>query len=142
MTLWQWALIALAAVALCLTGLAAAFALITRRARRLADRAGEVCILCDRLIDDPRVLPHHRLILRALRVYLHLPLDLIPDFIPLVGRLGDRLITALAIQVALRHANAELMGQHWPGPRPAPRRLLRRARGRARPDIPRASAPA
>src|SRR5690349_879501 len=133
MTLWQWALIALATFAL--LGLAAlvTLALIKRKASRLADQAPEVRALCQGLIDDPRVLPHHRLVLCALARYLDLPIDLIPDFIPIIGRLDDALITALAIRVAMRSANAELIRQHWPGPQPPPMSILRRAKGRTRP---------
>jgi len=132
MTIWEWGLIALAAfVLLCFAG-AAALALIRRRASRLAGQAPAIRVLCEGLIDDPRVLPHYRLVLRALLRYLDLPLGLIPDFIPIVGRLDDALITALAIRVAMRSANAELVRQHWPGPQPPPRSILRRAKGRAR----------
>jgi uncharacterized membrane protein YkvA (DUF1232 family) len=132
MTLWQWGLIALVTLAALGLAVAAMLALIKRRASRLADHAPEIRILCQGLIDDPRVLPHHRFVLRALVRYLELPLDLIPDFIPIVGRLDDALITALAIRVAMRSANAELIRQYWPGPQPPPKSLLRRAKGRAR----------
>ena len=132
MTLWQWGLIALATFALLSLVTAATFALIKRRASRLASQAPEIRVLCQALIDDPRVLPHHRFVLRALVRYLELPLDLIPDFIPIVGRLDDALITALAIRVAMRSANAELIHQHWPGPQPPPKSILRRAKGRTR----------
>jgi uncharacterized membrane protein YkvA (DUF1232 family) len=132
MTLWEWGLIALAAVVLLRFAAFAALALIKRRASRLAGQAPEIRALCQALIEDPRVLPHHRLALRALVRYLDLPLDLIPDFIPIVGRLDDAPITALAIRVAMRCANAQLILQHWPGPQPPPKSILRRAKGRAR----------
>ncbi len=140
MTLWQWALIALAIFVLLGLVAAATLALIKRKASRLAGQAPEVRVLCQGLIDDPRVLPHHRLVLRALARYLDLPLDLIPDFIPIVGRLDDAVITALAIRVAMRSANAELIRQHWPGPQPPPRSIVRRAKGRTRPASVSASA--
>jgi uncharacterized membrane protein YkvA (DUF1232 family) len=132
MTLWQWGLLTLAVFALLVCAVGAALVLVRRRARKLADHAPEIRLLCEGLIDDPRVLPHHRFVLRALVGYLNLPLDLIPDFIPIIGRLDDALITALAIRVALRSANPELVRQHWPGPQPPPRSILRRAKGRAR----------
>ena len=132
MTLWQWGLIALATLAVLLGASVATLALIKRKASRLARHAADVSILCRRLIDDPRVLPHHKLALRALARYLDLPLDLIPDFIPIIGRLDDALITAVAIRTALRCANADLIRQHWPGPQPPPNSVLRRAKGRTR----------
>jgi uncharacterized membrane protein YkvA (DUF1232 family) len=135
MTIWQWALIVLAAFVLFTATCAAALALIKRRVSRLADHAPEIRVLCRALIDDPRVLPYHKLVLRALTRYLALPLDLIPDFIPLIGRLDDALITALVIRAAMRFSNADLIRQHWPGPQPPPKSLLRRAKGRALPSI-------
>jgi uncharacterized membrane protein YkvA (DUF1232 family) len=131
MTLWQWGLIALATIALAGGLGAATLALMKRRVRRLAVHAPEITILCRRLIDDPRVLPTDKLKLRALAWYLSLPLDLIPDFIPIIGRLDDALIAGVAIRTALRSANADLIRQHWPGPE-VPDSILRRAKGRAR----------
>jgi uncharacterized membrane protein YkvA (DUF1232 family) len=135
MTLWQWGLIALAILALLGAAAAVTIALIKRKAGRLASQAPQIRILCQSLIDDPRVLPHHKLVLRALAYYLDLPLDLIPDFIPIVGRLDDALIVALAIRAAMRAANAELIRQHWPGPQAPPNSILRRATGRTRPAL-------
>jgi uncharacterized membrane protein YkvA (DUF1232 family) len=132
MNLWQWALIALSTLAVLGAACAVTIALIKRKASRLADLAPQVRILCRALTDDPRVLPHHKLVLRALARYLDLPLGLVPDFVPIIGRLDDALITALAIRTAMRSANAELIRQHWPGPQPPPRSLLRCARGRVR----------
>lgn len=132
MTLWQWGLIGLGLIAVLATAAAVTLTLIKRSARRLAGHAPEVRVLCHALINDPRVLPHHKLLLRALIRYLELPLDLIPDFVPVIGRLDDALVVALAIRVALRSANADLIRQHWPGPDAPPNRILKRAKGRAR----------
>ena len=132
MTLWQWGLIALATLALLGALAALALAAIKRKARTLAGYAPEITILCARLVDDPRVSPFDKLKLRALAWYLGLRLDLIPDFVPVIGRLDDALVVALAIRTALKSADADLIRQHWPGPQPAPNSILRRAKGRAR----------
>jgi uncharacterized membrane protein YkvA (DUF1232 family) len=132
MTLWQWALIALATLALVGAIALLTIALIKRKARTLARYAPEIANLCERLIEDPRVSPFDKLKLRALAWYLSLRLDLVPDFIPVIGRLDDALVVAIAIRTALRSADAELIRQHWPGPRPAPHNILRRAKGRSR----------
>lgn len=142
MTVWQWGLIALATLVLAGAASATTLAVIKRRIRRLSDHAPEVRILCQALINDPRVLPHHKLVLRALARYLDLPLDLIPDFIPIIGRLDDQLITALAIRTAMRFANADLIRQHWPGPQPPPKSILRHAKGHTRSSAVSASVPA
>jgi uncharacterized membrane protein YkvA (DUF1232 family) len=132
MTLWQWGLIALATLTLATTAVATTFALIKRKTRRIARHAPEVTVLCRGLIADPRVSPFHKLVLRVLVGYLQLPLDLIPDFIPIIGRLDDALVVGLAIRIALRSASPELIRQHWPGPETPPKYILKRAKGRAR----------
>jgi len=120
MTLWQWGLTALATLALLGALAALTLAAIKRKARTLAGYAPEITVVCARL-------------LRALAWYLGLRLDLIPDFIPVIGRLDDALVVAIAIRTALKSADADLIRQHWPGPLPAPNSILRRAKGRARP---------
>jgi uncharacterized membrane protein YkvA (DUF1232 family) len=140
MTLWQWGLIALATLTLIGAIVALAFTLIKRKARTLAGYAPEITILCARLVDDPRVSPFDKLKLRALAWYLSLRLDLIPDFIPIIGRLDDALVVAVAIRTALKSADADLISQYWPGPLPAPNSILRRAKGRARAGTPWSSA--
>jgi uncharacterized membrane protein YkvA (DUF1232 family) len=132
MTLWQWGLTALATLTLVAAAAAATLALIKRKTRRLANHAAEVTVVCRDLIDDPRVSRFNRLILRALVGYLELPLDLIPDFIPIIGRLDDALVVGLAIRAALRAADPELIRQYWPGTGAPPRHLLKRAKGRVR----------
>ena len=133
MTLWQWGLIALATLALLGALAVVTIALIKRKARTLAAHTPEITILCARLVDDRRVSPFDKLKLRALAWYLGLRLDLIPDFIPIIGRLDDALVVAVAIHTALKSADADLIRQYWPGPLPAPNSILRRAKGRARP---------
>jgi uncharacterized membrane protein YkvA (DUF1232 family) len=132
MTIWQWGLIALATLALLTTTAVLTLALIKRKARTLAGYAPEITILCQRLINDPRVSPIDKLKLRALSWYLSLRFDLIPDFIPIIGRLDDALVAAVAIRTALHSADPDLIRQHWPGPLPAPSSVLRRAKGRPR----------
>jgi uncharacterized membrane protein YkvA (DUF1232 family) len=139
MTVWQWGLIALATLALLGAVSALLLAVIKRKARTLAGYVPEVQILCVRLIADPRVSPFDKLKLRALAWYLGLRLDLIPDFVPVVGRLDDALVVAIAIHTALKSADADLIRQHWPGPHAAPNSVLRRAKGRARPGAARSA---
>ena len=132
MTLWQWGLIALATLALATTAVAATLALVKRKTRRFAQHAPEVALLCRDLIGDPRVSPFHKLVLRVLVGYLELPLDLIPDFVPIIGRLDDALVVGLAIRTALRSADPDLVRRYWPGPEAPPKHILKRAKGRAR----------
>ncbi len=64
---------------------------------------------------DARVSAADKTILGAAIVYAVSPLDLIPDFIPLVGQLDDLYLVALAIDRLLTNAGADLVREHWSG---------------------------
>ena len=53
--------------------------------------------------------PSHR------RFRLLLPLDLNPDFIPVVGYADDAIIVAIALRSVVRVAGPEALDKHWPG---------------------------
>jgi uncharacterized membrane protein YkvA (DUF1232 family) len=98
------------------------FLLVSSRAQpdktRLRDAlrlVPDVLRLLRRLIVDPTVPRGTRLWLGALLVYLLLPIDLIPDFLPVVGYADDAIVVAIAVRFATRHAGAEALDRHWPG---------------------------
>lgn len=47
--------------------------------------------------------------------YLALPIDLVPDFIPLIGYADDAILIGLAIRRVIRIAGPEIIHRHWPG---------------------------
>jgi uncharacterized membrane protein YkvA (DUF1232 family) len=58
--------------------------------------------LAARLARNPRVPLRARLPLLGLLLYLAMPLDIIPDFIPVIGQLDDLLIAGIAVWWFLR----------------------------------------
>jgi uncharacterized membrane protein YkvA (DUF1232 family) len=62
--------------------------------------------------DTPRGI---RIGLAVLLVYLASPIDLIPDFIPVLGYADDAIIVALVLRWTTRHAGADTVTRHWPG---------------------------
>jgi uncharacterized membrane protein YkvA (DUF1232 family) len=56
-----------------------------------------------------------RVRLWLLLAYLAIPVDLIPDFVPLIGYADDAIILALALRSVARHAGTETISAHWPG---------------------------
>lgn len=47
--------------------------------------------------------------------YLAMPLDLVPDFLPVVGYADDVLIVAFALRSVVRAAGPDALERHWPG---------------------------
>ncbi|RWX32769.1 DUF1232 domain-containing protein, partial [Rhizobium leguminosarum] len=56
---------------------------------------------------DPRVPWHAKVVAGAVAAYALSPIDLIPDFIPILGYLDDLLILPLGIMLAIRLVPAE-----------------------------------
>ena len=50
-----------------------------------------------------------------LGVYLALPIDLVPDFIPVVGYADDVVVVILVLRSVTRRAGPEALDRHWPG---------------------------
>jgi uncharacterized membrane protein YkvA (DUF1232 family) len=115
-----WQLLALsAAAALVLYAVAVAALLWAGRrtdAVALARFVPDCVVLFRRLLADDRVPRSRKLLLVPLLLYLVTPLDLVPDFIPVVGALDDAIVVALAFRVVLRGAGPGLVRDHWPGP--------------------------
>jgi uncharacterized membrane protein YkvA (DUF1232 family) len=86
-----------------------------RDARDLARFIPDCIVLVRRLLGDPRVPRRHKLLLGALVGYLALPIDLVPDFIPVAGQIDDVLVVVLALRVVLGASGGELLREHWPG---------------------------
>ena len=68
-----------------------------------------------RLSADRTVPTSVRVKLGLLLAYLLLPLDLVPDFLPVIGHADDVIIVALVLRSALRSAGPEPLRRHWPG---------------------------
>ena len=71
--------------------------------------------LVKRLAADPDTPRGVRIRLALLLVYLALPIDLIPDFVPVIGYADDAIIVALVLRSATRRAGSDALAKHWPG---------------------------
>ena len=47
--------------------------------------------------------------------YLALPIDLVPDFIPVLGWADDVIVVTLVLRSLVRRAGAPAVRRHWPG---------------------------
>jgi uncharacterized membrane protein YkvA (DUF1232 family) len=86
-------------------------ALLTEALRLLPD----VLRLIRRLAADPGLPRGARIRLGALLVYLAVPIDLIPDFIPVLGYADDAIIVTAVMRSVVRRAGADAVRAHWPG---------------------------
>jgi uncharacterized membrane protein YkvA (DUF1232 family) len=114
----EWTLLALGiAVAAYAAAVIALIALGRRSdARGLAGFIPDCVVLIQRLLRDPRVRRRHKLALALLAAYLVMPIDLVPDFIPVAGHLDDAILVAVVLRGLVRGGGEALLRDHWPGP--------------------------
>ncbi len=75
----------------------------------------DVVRLLRRLAIDSSLPRGVRVRLWLLFAYLSMPIDLVPDFIPVIGYADDAIIVALALRSVTRRAGAAALERHWPG---------------------------
>jgi len=71
--------------------------------------------LIGRLAVHPGVPAREKAILAATIAYLATPLDIIPDFIPVLGEVDDIFLVAVALQRLINVAGEELVLRNWDG---------------------------
>ena len=108
------------------------WALLVLLARRLPpgllrDLAGFVpdCVTTvRRLRGDPRVPRRAKVVVVLAGLWLLSPIDLLPEFLPVIGPLDDVVVVALALRYAARQVPREVLAAAWPGEPRLLKRLL------------------
>jgi uncharacterized membrane protein YkvA (DUF1232 family) len=128
---WSLLLAVAGGVALLWLGLVAALWV----ARPDALRLGELLRLLPDLLRLLARLARDRSLPRGVRVrlwlllgYLAMPVDLVPDFIPVIGYADDAVVVALALRSVVRRAGPEALERNWPGTPDGLAAVLRLAR--------------
>jgi len=67
------------------------------------------------LLRDPRISQADKAILAGIIMYVIVPLDVIPDFIPFIGQVDDSYLLAISILRLLNRADREVVLDHWRG---------------------------
>jgi uncharacterized membrane protein YkvA (DUF1232 family) len=75
----------------------------------------DVLRLVHRLAGDDTLPRGVRVRLWLLLAYLAMPIDLVPDFVPVLGHADDAIVVALVLRSVVRRAGAEAVTRHWPG---------------------------
>jgi uncharacterized membrane protein YkvA (DUF1232 family) len=96
-------------------------------ARAVAGFVPDCARLFWRLVGDSRVSRRHKALLLLAAGYLAMPIDLVPDFIPVAGQLDDAILVALVLRSLVRAAGPDVVRAHWPGPRSSLTTVLRLA---------------
>ena len=71
--------------------------------------------LLKRLAGDKTLPRGVRVRLWLLIGYLAMPIDLVPDFIPVLGYADDVMVVAIVLRSVVRAAGPEALERHWPG---------------------------
>jgi len=85
-----------------------------------------------RLRRDPRVPRRAKIAVVIAGIWVASPIDLIPEFLPIIGPLDDVVVVALALRYAARQVPRHVLLAAWPGEP----RLLERLLGPASPTTP------
>lgn len=116
--------------------LIASWALLAVLARRLPAGAAKdlatvlpACLTtARRLRRDPRVPRRAKLAVAFAGLWVLSPIDLIPEFLPIIGPLDDVVVVALAFRYAARQVDREVLFEAWPAEPRILERLLRNSR--------------
>jgi uncharacterized membrane protein YkvA (DUF1232 family) len=88
----------------------------------------DVARMIGRLVGDPTLPRSAKIALAAAAVYLASPIDLLPDFVPLLGYLDDALLVAVVVDGILSFVDRSRILRVWPGSPASLDRLARVAR--------------
>jgi uncharacterized membrane protein YkvA (DUF1232 family) len=94
-------------------------------ARELALILPNLIRLFGGLLRDRRVGIPAKVVVGIASLWLASPIDLIPEFIPIVGSLDDAIVAALALRFVLRTTDGAVVREHWHGDPATLDRLLR-----------------
>ncbi|MET7460711.1 DUF1232 domain-containing protein [Nonomuraea sp. NPDC005501] len=120
-------LIGLAVTVVCVAATWGVLVLLARRlppglARDLAAFIPDCLTTVRRLRSNPAVPRRAKIAIVIAGVWVASPIDLIPEFLPVIGPLDDIVVVALALRYAARQVPREVLLDAWPG---EPRLLLR-----------------
>ena len=80
------------------------------------------------LLADRRVPLQAKIVLVFGALWVASPIDLIPEFIPVIGPLDDAVVAALVLRTVVKAAGRDVVYEHWRGDPRVIERLLALAR--------------
>jgi uncharacterized membrane protein YkvA (DUF1232 family) len=94
-------------------------------ARTLATIIPNLVSLFRGLIHDPRVPLGSKVLLWFGVLWIASPIDLLPEFLPVVGPIDDAVVAALVLRHLVRTAGEDVVRDHWHGDPRTLDRILR-----------------
>jgi uncharacterized membrane protein YkvA (DUF1232 family) len=94
-------------------------------ARELALLIPNLVRLFRGLLGDPRVPWHAKVVLGLGLLWIASPIDLIPEFIPILGPLDDAIAAAVVLAYVVRTSGRDVVREHWSGDPSVLAQLLR-----------------
>ncbi len=82
---------------------------------RVTRDAQNIARLTKGLAKDPRVPVRNKLIFAGVAAYVVMPVDLIPDWLPGIGRLDDLIMVCVAVDSMLNHTPRAVLDTYWDG---------------------------
>lgn len=95
------------------------------RLKEMARFLPNLVILFRGLMSDPRVPRRSKILLGVAAAWLVSPIDLIPEFIPVLGPLDDVIVAAFVLRHLLSTAGEDVIAEHWRGSEDSLRTVLR-----------------
>ena len=128
---WQWLILALAAEITLSLATTSLIVLLLRflpegRARAIVILFPYSLLFCRRLLKNPAVPRRARIVLGSGLLYAASPITLIPDFVPVIGKLDNILAVVIAIRVSVALVPVPVLIDAWPGERDQLRTLVGR----------------
>ncbi len=75
----------------------------------------DLFILVTRLFFDKRIPSNKKVLVSCLIGYVVMPIDLIPDFIPIIGFIDDLVILILGLDMLLKDIDEQILIDNWSG---------------------------
>jgi len=112
-TLWLSLVILAAIYVLLILGLILAGRHVA--AKELATLIPNLVLLFKDLVKDERVPRSSKWLLGGAVLWLVSPIDLLPEFLPVLGPLDDAVVAALVLRHLVKRAGSDVVREHWRG---------------------------
>jgi uncharacterized membrane protein YkvA (DUF1232 family) len=84
-------------------------------AKQLARLLPDLAALLRGLLRDPRVPRSSKVLVGFAIVWVVSPIDMLPEFLPVIGPLDDVIVVALVLRRLVKRVGPEVVRDHWRG---------------------------